>query len=58
MNNLDIRSRAKEKGVKLWEVAEHIGINPTTLTVWLRHELSEEKKQVMLDAVEAIAAAR
>ena len=58
MNNLDIRSRAKEKGVKLWELAEYIGINPTTLTVWLRRELPEDKKQIMYKAIEAIAAAR
>lgn len=58
MNNLDIRSYAKEKGVKLWELAEHIGINPTTLTVWLRRELPEEKKIVMFEAIETIAASR
>ncbi len=44
--------------MKLWEIADYIGIAQSTLTVWLRHELSEEKKQLMLDAVEAIASAR
>lgn len=58
MYNLDIRNRAKERGVKLWEIAEYIGINPTTLTVWLRHELPEGKKKVMFAAIDAIAARR
>ena len=58
MNNLDIRSRARETGVKLWEIAAYIGINPTTMTVWLRRELPEEKKQAMMKAIDAIAAER
>ena len=58
MQNLDIRKSAKENSVKLWELAEYIGINPTTLTVWLRRELPEEKKEIMLEAIATIAALR
>ncbi len=58
MNNLDIRLSAKENRVKLWELADFIGINPTTLTVWLRHELPDEKKAVMLEAITTIAGTR
>ena len=58
MKNMDIRKSAKENRVRLWELAEFIGINPTTLTVWLRHELPDEKKAVLLEAITTIAGTR
>jgi DNA-binding Xre family transcriptional regulator len=58
MKNEDIRAEARIRNVKLWELAEYIGISQSTLTVWLRHELSDEKKAVMLEAITTIAGTR
>ncbi len=52
---MDIRNLAKEKGVKFWEIADYIGVAATTFTVWLRHELSTEKKKSVIDAINVIA---
>ncbi len=44
MANQDIRSYAKQKGVKLWQVANVKGISEPTMTRLLRQELSESDK--------------
>lgn len=44
MHNKDIRNEAKESGVKLWQIAEKLGLQDSSLSRMLRHELSEEKK--------------
>lgn len=56
--NQDIRAAMNESDVKFWECAERIGISAGTLTVWLRRELPEEKKAMVLTAIETIAAER
>lgn len=48
---MDIRSKAKEEGVKLYEVAKALGINPATLSVELRYELPEARKAELFDAI-------
>lgn len=58
MMNEAIRKAARLNDVKLWQIADYLNINPSTLTVWLRHELSPEKEQSMMDAIKAIAAQR
>ena len=42
--NNDIRKKAKENGVALWQIAEKIGINDGNFSRKLRHELPEETK--------------
>ena len=42
--NQDIRQQAKELGVKLWQVAEHCGLNDGNFSRRLRHELPPEEK--------------
>lgn len=49
--NLDIRSKAKEEGVKLYEVAKALGIHPATLSVELRYELPEARKAELFYAI-------
>ena len=43
-NNLEIRQKAKEKGVLLWEVADKLKISEATMTRKLRKELPPEEK--------------
>ena len=43
--NTDIRETAKEKGVRLWEIAEFLRISDPTMTRKLRRELSETERE-------------
>ncbi len=56
--NEDLRAAMSNNGVKYWECAEQLGISASTLTVWMRRELTAEKKAMILQAIEAIAATR
>lgn len=51
MCNQDIRATAKTAGVKLWQVAEAMGITDGNLSRKLRKELSKEEKQLILNIV-------
>ena len=54
--NLDIRAAARGKGVYLYEVAEVMGISEPTLMRWLRTNLTDERKTMILDAIDTVAA--
>ncbi len=54
--NTDIREAAKEKGVRLWEIAERLRISDPTMSRKLRRELSEREKKYFLDIIDDIAA--
>lgn len=53
--NEKLRDYAKKKKVKLWEVAELIGIHDTALSKLLRHDLGEKKTKDIMDAIDMIA---
>ena len=53
--NLRIRDMAKSKNVKLWEIAQFMGISEPTITRWLRISLSPEREKTIIDAINAIA---
>lgn len=44
MYNLDIRKEASNAGVKLWQIAEKLGINDGNFSRKLRKELNNEEK--------------
>lgn len=54
-NNLEIRQKAKEKGVLLWEVADTLKISEATMTRKLRKELPPEEKSQLLNIIEKLA---
>ena len=54
-NNQTIRDIAKKKGVKHWQIAEYLGISEPTIVRWLRVDLSPERKEAILNAIEAIS---
>lgn len=56
--NSDIRSTAKTKGVRLWEIAEFLKVSDPTMTRMLRRELPNKEKQRFLSIIEEIASAR
>lgn len=53
--NKEIRQTAKEKGVYFWQIAVELGVSEATITRALRVELSNEKKNEILNAINRIA---
>ena len=54
MNNIELRNLIIEKRIKLYEIARDIGVAPTTFTIWMRDELSDEKKVKVIKAIESL----
>lgn len=54
LTNELIRTTALQKGVKLWEIAERIGLNDGNFSRKLRRELPQEEQERILCAIEAI----
>ena len=52
MNNIELRNLIIEKRIKFYEIAREVGIAPTTFTIWMRDELSDEKKVKVIKAIE------
>ena len=51
MKNLQIRVQATEAGVRLWEIAEEMGITDSSFSRKLRRELDPETKQRILHII-------
>ena len=56
MSNAELREFAKERGVKLWEIAVLWEISEPTMTRLMRQELDSVKRERFLRAVEHIQA--
>lgn len=54
--NNDIKIKAKEKKVCLWEIAERLNINDGNFSRKLRKELPTAEKQRIFSIIEEIAA--
>ena len=54
--NEEVRQLAKDRGVKLGDIAERLGCADATLSRKLRRELPEAEKKTILDIIEAISA--
>lgn len=54
--NTDIRTTAKEKKVRFWEVAEYLKISEPTMTRKLRKELPDSEKQDIFKIIDELAA--
>ena len=55
MKNSDIRVCAIEYGVRMWELADQLGISPETLSRKLRRELEPAEKERMIQSIQTIA---
>jgi hypothetical protein len=58
MINKKIRELAKEKGVKLWQIADKLLLNDGNFSRLLRHELPKEKEQKILDIINKLSEER
>lgn len=56
MNNVDIRQTAKNSGVKLWQIADSLGIADSNFSKKLRRELPDEEKQKIFEIIREISA--
>lgn len=55
MKNKEIRTAAKTAGVRLWQIAEVLGINDGNFSRKLRRELPQEEKTKILAIIEGLA---
>ena len=51
-----IRKAAKEKGVRLWQIAEKLGVNDGNFSRRLRRELPEEEQRRILGIIKELSA--
>ena len=56
--NEDIKNAAKKADVRLWEIADKMGISDPTITKRLRKELNASEKEIYFNLIKAIAAER
>ena len=54
MKNQDIRNEVKSASLKLWQIAEELGITDSTFSRMLRRELSDEKKAEIRSIIEKL----
>lgn len=55
MHNKTIRELAKEKNVKLWQIADALGINDGNLSRKLRKELPQEEQKRIISIINELA---
>lgn len=54
--NKEIRIAARDAGVRLWQVAERIGMNDGNFSRKLRRELPDQEKKEILEIIKTLAA--
>ena len=54
--NTEIREAAKRNGVRLWQVAEGIGISDAAFSRKLRRELPADEREKVLNVIDKLAA--
>ena len=55
MNNQDIRLKAKETGIKLWQIADALGMADCHFSRKLRKELPQEEKKKIFSIIEQLS---
>jgi len=53
--NADVKAKAWEKGVKLWQIADALGIQDNAFSRKLRHELTAEEKEKIFKVIDGLA---
>lgn len=55
MHNREIREAAKQKGVKLWQIADALGITDASFSRKLRREFTDDERERILAIIDRIA---
>jgi len=58
MKNAQIRDAAKQSGVKLWEIADRLGLTDCSFSRKLRRELPDDLQARVLSIIGEIASER
>lgn len=53
--NQEIRNAAKQRGIRLWQAADALGITDATFSRKLRHELQEDEREQVLGVIAQLA---
>ena len=53
--NQEVRKEMRVQDITLWQVAATLGVHEVTLSRWLRVQLTPEKRERVLAAIEAAA---
>lgn len=56
--NMEIRAAAKRTGVRLWQIAERVGVNDGNFSRKLRRELPPDEREKILTIINELAAER
>ena len=56
MCNVDIRREAAGNGVRLWQIADALGISDAQFSRKLRREISTEEKEKVFEIIAQLAA--
>lgn len=56
--NEEIRTAAKDKGIRLWEVAERYGLSEGNFSRKMRRELNSGEKAKIMSIIDDLAAER
>lgn len=54
MSNQAIQELIFRTGLRKWKIAEAMGIHEVTLSRWLRTELSDERREKVLAAIDRL----
>jgi len=54
MNNERLKEVMRENKIYMWEVAKKLKVYETSFSKWFRDELSEERKLLVMSAIEEI----
>lgn len=53
--NITIRKMSKDKGVFLWEIADALGMNDSTLSKKLRKELPQKETEKIVSIIDRLS---
>ncbi len=54
MSNIEIRQKMLVHNIKSYELASAVGVFPSTLSVWLRTELNDERRERVEKALDQL----
>ncbi|MGF2925407.1 hypothetical protein ACFX18_09070 [Lactococcus garvieae] len=54
MSNIEIKQKMLLNNIKSYELAQAVGIYPSTLSVWMRVELTDERKERVEKALDKL----
>lgn len=53
-NNQELRDRLRVRNIPYWQLGEAAGISENTVVRWLRTPLTDERKKVLLSALDRL----